>query len=367
MNADEVIYWILLIPLGIFTCVAIYNYFTAPRLGNNVSVNKKNPFVSILIPARNEGKNIKNCIRSILDQSYKNYEVIVLNDNSEDNTAEIVINMKEENVTLVNGTPLPEGWFGKNWACHQLSQKAKGEILLFIDADVIIKEHAVEAAVNELLISESDMISVFPTQIISTLGEQLVVPLMNWLLLNFLPLRFVYSSKKKSFAAANGQFILIKKNVYEIIGGHSFLRNKVVEDMEMARELKKRNYKIKTLLGNNLIFCRMYNDFTSSVKGFSKNFYKGFNIPYLFFFLFVLFIEIIYLVPIILLFASFQFAVLVLLILISRIFISSTSNQNIFASLFLHPLQMIILLFVGINSVYIDFYKGIEWKGRIIK
>lgn len=365
MSIIEVLFWISLIPLVLFLLTAVYNYFTAPRLSAN-KCGGDMPSVSILIPARNEEENIEKCINSILKQSYKNFEIIVLDDNSEDATARLVENFRTKNVNLINGKSLPQNWLGKNWACFQLSKAAKGEILLFIDADVQLEREAVESAVTELLKTKSEMLSVFPTQIISSFGEYLIVPLMNWLLLNFLPMRFIYSSKNKSFTAANGQFILIRKKIYQLIGGHESLKNKIVEDMELARKLKVRGFRIITLLGAELVYCRMYKDFKTSFLGFSKNFYFGFNNSAAAFIMLLLFIEIIFLLPLFLLFAGVQFLIPVLIIFLSRLLVAALSRQNIIASVILHPIQMFMLFIIGISSVFQSVFGGSEWKGRQI-
>ena len=143
---------------------------------------------------------------------------------------------------------------GKNWACHQLSQKAKGKYLLFIDADVELAPNAISSTAKIMAETKTKMLSVFPTQRIKSFGEWLIVPLMNWLLLAFLPLRQVYASRNNSFIAANGQFILWDRETYFSIGGHQQVANAVVEDMELARKAKQKN-KIITLLGGNLYFA----------------------------------------------------------------------------------------------------------------
>jgi cellulose synthase/poly-beta-1,6-N-acetylglucosamine synthase-like glycosyltransferase len=126
-----------------------------------------------------------------------------------------------------------------------LAQEAKGEYLLFLDADVELTSNVISSAVYELEKSSVTLLSIFPTQIIKSFGEHLIVPLMNWLLLTFLPLRFVYSSSSKAFVAANGQFMLWRKDDYFKIGGHETIKNKVVEDMELARLAKQNKLKLK--------------------------------------------------------------------------------------------------------------------------
>lgn len=351
--------------ISIIFLISFINLISAPRLTLKQNFSMRQELVSILIPARNEEKNITDCINKCLDQSYPNKEIIVLNDNSTDSTKELLQKFSNH-IKIIDGAELPEGWLGKNWACHQLSLQAKGKYFLFIDADVRLNEKAVEAAINEINLSETGMLSVFPTQQIKSFSEWLIVPLMNWLLLGLLPLALVYKSKHKSFVAANGQFMLWRKDTYHSIGGHSAVKAKIVEDMEFARLCKLNGIKIKTLLGNELVFCRMYSNLGEAMNGFSKNFFPGFNINSFSFLIFVLLISIASVYPF---FAWNNFAnssILLIEVVLSRIFISLISKQNILINIFLHPVQMIFVLVVGFISVYKTHNKKLEWKERKI-
>jgi len=267
-----ILFLLILIPVLISTIVVVYNFITAPVVKNNKVQIDESELVSVLIPARNEEMNIGSCLNFILAQDYKNLEVLVLDDQSTDRTSEIIkaFSEKHKNIFYLKGEKLPQNWTGKNWACHQLSQKANGKYLLFIDADVELASNAISSTLKIMSNTKAKMLSVFPTQRIKSFGEWLIVPLMNWLLLSFLPLRQVYSSQNKSFIAANGQFILWDRETYFSIGGHKQVANTVVEDMELARKAKPHD-KIITLLGGNIIFCRMYSSFPNAFKGFTKN------------------------------------------------------------------------------------------------
>lgn len=366
MNLLELILFIFLfISHSVFLLIVIYNYSSTLYLNNVSQKNDSNDFISILIPARNEEKNIAALLESILKQSFTNYEVIVLDDFSLDKTYSIVneYSQKDRRIKIIKGSELPNDWLGKNWACYQLAKLAEGKYLLFIDADVTLAENSILNAVMELKSKNASMLSVFPTQKINGFGEWLVVPLMNWLLLNFLPVKFVYKTKSKKFSAANGQFILIEKNVYNKIGKHEVVKDKVVEDMEIARRLKSQGFKIITLLGGNSVYCKMYNSFSEAFNGFSKNFYRGFNLPKPTFIILIIFFFILFLLPFYLLIYNILFTVIVMMIFIERIFISITSKQNWFVNAVLHPLQMVAMLAVGINSVTSP---KIKWKGRHI-
>lgn len=348
--------------------VVLYNFFTAPKLKNDEKRVSEETLISVLIPARNEEKNIGACLDSVLGQSYKNIEVIVLDDESADGTAGIIKKYTEQDkrIRLINGKPLPKGWLGKNWACHSLSKEANGKILLFIDSDVRLAENAVSAALEIYYEKKVQMLSSFPTQIVKNYGARIIVPLMNWLLLSFLPLKKVYDSSKVSFSAANGQFIMINKNVYEEIGGHESVKNRVVEDMELVRSVKKKKHKAITVLGGDTVFCEMYSSFKDAFIGFSKNFFPGFNINPVQFMLMLMFFVFTFFYPFLFVFLDLDFLNVIAIIILSRILITIMTNENSLYDVLIHPLQMIVLFIVGINSVLITYTKKGEWKGRKI-
>jgi len=353
--------------LLITTTVILYNYCTAPRILNQSYPLVQKPLVSILVPTRNEEK-IAETLLALLEQSYAHYEVIVLDDHSEDDTFQRAeeIARTTEKVTLVRGKPLPLGWLGKNWACFQLAQYARGEVYLFIDADVHLSNRALEAALHTMYRHQVVMLSCFPTQKIGGTGAWLVVPLMNWLLLSFLPLRLVTASSYPSLAAANGQFILCDKKPYDKIGGHEAVADQVVEDMELARRLKKSNYPIMTAVSYGALTCRMYGGFIDAFKGFSKNFFPGFNVSPLIFLCILTTFIIVFFTPFIFVIFHTYYIWLILLITTGRVIVSRISSQNPLINVMLHPFQMLCMVVVGANSLYWTLTGKTVWKGRNI-
>lgn len=364
----EISFYILLIINTIVFFILLFNFFTAPKLKNEIKIINNPPFISILIPARNEENNIANCLNSLLTQTYQNIEIIVLDDFSSDNTYCIAqkIAEKSDKIKIIKGEPLPENWKGKNWACNLLQKQAKGEYLLFMDADVTLSENALYYAIYLVKRYKLDALSAFPTQKTLGLGEKIIVPLMKWLLLSFLPLKLVYLSKNKAFIAANGQFFLFKKKIYNSIGGHKSVAGNVVEDMGFALLLKQNNYKIMTALGNNAVFCKMYDSFKSAFWGFSKNYFPGFRIsPILFLFLQLIFLSS-FVLPVFLMFYNTNFLIIVLLIILGRVLLAIITKDNIIFSILLHIIQILVLVAIGINSVISTKKNRILWKGRKI-
>lgn len=365
----EVILYINGIILLISLCIILYNFLTAPSLkytSREVSIPEEK--ISVLIPARNEELNISKCLNHIVNQDYDIHEIIVLDDQSTDRTRDIANEYAKEYslIKVIEGKPLPENWIGKTWACQQLGEASQGNILMFIDADVELKPWALRSAFKLFQENKLKMLSCFPTQRMKCTGEWITVPLMNWLLLSFLPLKLVYSSGHKSFVAANGQFIMAERKTYIEMGAHTKVAEKVVEDMELARAYKLSNHRIMTALGNDTVYCRMYTNLYSALNGFRKNFYAGFNVPASLFFILITILFTVYLLPFFLVFYNTNYIYLIVLIIMARIFISLLSRQKLIPNIILHPLQMIVMFFTGVSSIIANKSKGMVWKGRSI-
>jgi glycosyltransferase involved in cell wall biosynthesis len=266
-----VVAYIVLIFTLIQFLIALGNLISETSLSESMS--KSESLVSVLIPARNEENNIGHILDDLINQKYQNIEIIVFNDQSEDKTAEIIgeYTRRDNRIRLVNSDGLPESWLGKNYACNSLSQHATGEYILFLDADVRISKNIIGDAISYSIKNDIGLISIFPKQIIKSIGERITVPNMNYILVSLLPLFFVRKLKYPSLAAANGQFMFFQTSIYNSVLPHQLMKENKVEDILIAREFKKRGYKIACLLGDDRISCRMYTGFNDSVNGFSKN------------------------------------------------------------------------------------------------
>ena len=353
----------------LFTTLQLVVALTNFLLERNLPESDKSfdDLVSVLIPARNEEKNIENILADLTAQDHKNIEVIVFNDQSEDNTASVVNRFvkKDKRVTLINSDGLPEGWLGKNYACHKLSEYAKGKYFLFLDADVRVWDKIIDNAVAFSGLHNAGLISIFPKQKIVSLGEKITVPNMNFILLSLLPLILVRKLKFPSIAAANGQFMFFKSDMYNKMSPHKSMKCHKTEDIAIARAFKKNSIKVACLLGDNKITCRMYNRFSDAVNGFSKNVIEFFGGSFITAILFWLvtsfgFLFVLNNLPPVLI-ASY-----VISYILTRIFISAASRQNIFNSIvFIIPLQVSLGLFIYKAFINKNFRK-FQWKGRII-
>lgn len=323
--------------------------------------------VSILIPARNEEHDILKLLNSIQQQDHQNFEVIILDDNSEDDTFKVVNSFcaKHSKFEIIKGKPLPKGWLGKNFACHQLAEAANGKWLLFLDADEEIKDGLINNALYRMYLGKLSLLSLFTNQVTISIGEKTVVPLMHFLLLNLLPLRLVKLTKIPAFSAASGQFMLFNKHHYKQFNWHQSVKQKVVEDIEIMRKVKQNGLNGEALLANGFIYCRMYKSYNDSLKGFSKNILAGFNNSIIGLLMYIL---LVVLGPMfILIFGNFQlFYFAVTLVVLSRVMISYLSGQNVFLNILYHPLQMLNLLILAFLSIKQSLSKTVSWKGRII-
>ncbi len=328
---------------------------------------QKAPLVSILIPARNEEQNIGNLLKGLAEHDYSNLEIIIYDDLSTDKTFGIASSFaeKDKRFSVINGESLPEGWMGKNHGCYQLARRATGEFFLFLDADVIIGKGLIKNSLAAMEKNKLNLLSIFPKQIMKSFAEWLTVPNMNWILVSLLPLPLVWKSRRVSFSAANGQFMLFRADVYQREQFHQTLRNKNVEDIEISRLMKRKGYKIQTMLGTNQIQCRMYRTYNEAVRGFSRNvfYFFGNSIAIAFVFgLVTTFGFITFILTGLPILTLTYFIVLAAL----RIVISAASRQNILLNLLLAPIQQITFLYVLTRAAISLFTRSTQWKGRNI-
>ena len=355
---------LLLIAFGI----AVFNVLTSPMLEHNFPI-VKNRLVSILVPARNEEKNITACLTGLTNQLYDNYEIIVLNDFSQDKTGEQIAQFchNDQRVKMIDGSPLPNGWTGKNWACHQLSQRANGKILIFTDADNRHNPTAVSNTVGWIQHLNLGLFSAFPQQTTITLAEKLVIPVIDLLVYAGLPLWLTYLTKYSSLAAANGQWIAFTRQSYDQIGGHKSLSNEVVEDVEFSRLAKRKGVKILTTAGTGVVFGRMYESSKQVWEGFSKNIFGLVKYKTIPFSILVLGLFATCILPYLMMPFLPQIALLAVSInLLLRLMLSIKYKHPLLTSVILHPIGVSLTLLIAINS-FLSVKQGIvRWKGRKI-
>lgn len=231
------------------------------------------PFVSILVPARNEEGNISNCVTSLFQQDYPEFEIIVIDDRSTDRTAQILEGLKKvsSKLKILKISELPHGWTGKTHALYEGSKEAQGKWLLFTDADTIHKPLSLKSTITYCLKRNIDLLSLYPQSRNDTFWEKITQPLGGAILHLWYPFKHVNNPEYKT-AFANGQFILVKKECYLEIGGHEKVKSELLEDVAMAKSAKDQGKNIRMAYGFNLFSTRMYKDAPEIWKGWRRIF-----------------------------------------------------------------------------------------------
>jgi len=237
------------------------------------------PLVSIIVPARNEADNISACVATLLNIEYPRFELVVVDDQSQDGTPEIVRLIAERSngrLRLVEGTRPPAGWIGKSWACWQGYQAARGELLLFADADTRHDEELVGHAVGGLLAEAADLVSVLPRQRMLTFWERVVLPqIFTTITLRYHDVERISRTRNPREVIANGQFMMFRREAYERIGGHESVRNDVVEDMALAQQVVASGGRLLLRHADDLMDTRMYRSLAEISEGWTKNLARG--------------------------------------------------------------------------------------------
>ena len=362
-----IIAWITVILLLVRLIVVAVNFMTWPLLPKGRP--RRGPLVSILIPARNEEENIEALLEDLEKQEYGNIEVLIFDDESTDRTYEIARSFaagSSVNAEVLRSEGLPAGWMGKNHACHRLAEEASGDYLLFLDADVSVKPSLIPDSLDFLVRNKLDLLSLFPVQIMKSFGEKLTVPMMNWFLLTLLPMILIRKSKRPSFAAANGQFMLFRSGVYRRYRFHEMLRNQPVEDIHIQREMKKLDRRAATLLSGGQISCRMYTSAREGVIGFSRNVAEFFGGSHTLLLLYLLFTT---LGPFILWDQwGWEFlAGYLLIVLLKKAMVSVLSRQSVIMNMLLAFPQQVSAWMMGLRSLSSRWKRELKWKERTLR
>ena len=373
--------------LGALLAISLSNLVTLHRLGGRGFRRRRNrpvlqpeklPRVSVLVPARNEERNIARCVRSLLAQDYVDFEVIVLDD-SEDRTPNILQSLAgDERLRVMAGNPLPAGWLGKNWSCHQLSQAATGELLLFTDADTHHHPSMLHDAVTACLAGRFDFLSAIPRQELHTWAERLVLPILPWSLHTFFPVGLARRLRLRALATAAGQLMLFRKEAYALIGGHQGIRGSVLDDVSLAQQVLKAGLPWSLMDGKARLSVRMYRSSKEVWDGLSKNLFAvfGCNLPW-FCFVWAWLFWVTWQPPLVLVLratralsipaesvipAALATSLCLLLWLINNLRFRIPWIQAA-----LHPVTMLLVLSIAVRSVIWHTRRRGTWKGRPLR
>ena len=226
----------------------------SPFLDKFEKKEHEKPMVSVILPARNEEGFIEKCLNSLIEQDYDNYEIIAINDSSNDLTGDIIKKYSEKfpKVIFVNAKPKPDGWMGKNWACMEGYKRASGDLLLFTDADTTHTNSVISLAVSHLLSLELDALTVIPRMLCLDRITKITLPMISTFLhTRFSALRVNDTSKNTGYFF--GSFFIMKKSTYDSVGTHESVKSELVEDGALGKKVKESNFKMRMVRGEHLI------------------------------------------------------------------------------------------------------------------
>ncbi len=275
------IVWFLLVScllLWIFYfIITIGNYRKMPYLSKKSKsiANMSSPFVSVIIPTRNEAYRVEKCIKSLKEQTYPNLEIIIVDD-STDNTVDIIKKIigNDQRFTIIKQDKLPSGWVGKPFALQQGGSQSRGEWLIFIDADTSHDPELITKTVEYAIKNNIDMLSLVPRHICKTFWEKVIQPIPLSLIPAISPLAKV-NKKESKIAIAFGPFILLKNSVFTSVGGYQKIKGQIADDAEMAKLVKDSGFKLGLVNAQDLMSIQMYEKFSEIWEGWSKNIFLG--------------------------------------------------------------------------------------------
>ena len=226
----------------------------SPYLDKFQLIEHTKPKVSVILPARNEEEFIEKCLKSLIDQDYENFEIIAVDDSSEDDTGKIIERISKQNskVIHISASPKPDGWIGKNWACFEGFKKATGELYLFTDADTKHSKKMISLSVSHMLRNDLDALTVVPKMLLFDNWSRITLTVLcTFLHTRFSPLRVNDPSKKTGYFY--GSFYIIRKNVYESVGTHEGVKGELVEDGALGKKVKESGFKLRMVQGQHLL------------------------------------------------------------------------------------------------------------------
>jgi len=333
--------------------------------------------VSVLVPARNEAHNIRRCLESLLTQDYPLLEVVVLDDGSTDGTPEIVAEMarRDPRLRLVRGQPLPQDWMGKNFACHQLARLARGEWLLFTDADTDHRPDTISWAIEAALQNRADLLSLVPRAVTHSLGEEVLLPIIPFGLLGCFPLAVGQRLRLPSLTMALGPFMLFRREAYRRIGGHRAVRQEIAEDVVLARRVRAAGGQVVLLDGSERVDVHFYQGFREAWRGLAKSAFAALEYRLLPSLLMVLFYGFLFLWPVMLLFQGLwqgRFGEPTVRLALFQVFLNGGLWYAIAVrfrlprrTAFLYPLTIALTILIMLDSIRRAAFSGIGWKERV--
>ena len=339
--------------------------------------------ITVCVPARNEEANLEACVRSILASTHRDVEVLVYDDQSTDDTPNILAKLiaSDPRVRAAQVTPLPSGWNGKQHACWRMSEQARGQWLCFTDADVRFEPACLADALAFAQTQKADMVSTFPRQITGSLAERLAVPMIFFILFSYLPMPRMRTTRDPAASAACGQFILVSRAAYDKAGGHQAFKNSMHDGVKMPREVRKAGFHTDLFDGTHLLSVRMYRGLAQTWRGFAKNAFEGLGSVGL-----LMFITAVHLLAHVLPWVIVPWALLgklaatsvnsptdlaalfavscVAMAVLQRFMLARRFEQGL-TPVLLHPLGVLMMTAIQWHSLYLALTGQRAWRGRV--
>lgn len=358
-------------------------YRPLPAGPSGAKTDDSRPKVTVLIPARNEEHNIEGCVLSVLNQSYRNLNVIVINDQSTDRTGELLADMAKSDARLVaiDGEPLCEGWIGKGWALYQGHRRADGEWIVLLDADVRLEPWAIDQVVAKAERDNIDFLNPYPYFVNISFWEKLMQPLLWGIVRIRFPLFAVnqtWTKRNMAFGMAFGPMILVRKSAYDAVEGHKHVAMDILEDVALAKLMRNRGYRTFVVNGKNIFRVRMYNSLKDLMDGWSKTAFgaMGYNLTLMALAVFGLFWAAAQ--PFVT--AAYGYwsespnasvwlslGLFQMLGVIWRRVLDHRENSFPFWTILLHPLAIAVVLYIQTRAVWQYYFSAYNWKGRDYK
>jgi chlorobactene glucosyltransferase len=344
----------------------IVNLIAVPRLTPRLP--RRFPLVSVIVPARDEERAIEAAVSGLLAQTYPALEIVVVDDRSSDATPQILARVAaaDQRLRVLRGEEPPQGWLGKPWALHQGAGQATGAIFLFVDADVVYSPDAVAAAVAWFEDSPVAMASLLPRFEMRGFWENVAMPYLAFVAFSMLPLWLTNRTRIPLLAVGGGPGNLIRREDYEAIGGHERLRDAVVDDIGLARLVRRHGHRTAVVRAGEMISVRMYHGLREIVRGFTKNLFPALGRSYPVFACYVAFSILFHLWPFAMALTGDGVALATVgVITLIRLLLFRSLGFRAASALLGHPLMMALWLWIGLRSVWLTgIRRRVVWRGR---
>jgi len=344
----------------------LLNLALVPRLKRGATPASR-PLVSIIIPARDEAHVIGQTVRALLVSTYDHFELIVIDDRSADGTGDVVRAIDDPRLTVIAGEGPPAGWLGKPWALHEGSLRARGELLLFVDADILYQPDALGAALAWMEQASRDMITLLPDIRMHGFWDHVAMPNLAMFLFTLSPAWLANRTSLPILAIGGGTGNLVRRDAYDAAGGHEALKDAVVDDVALGRLIRRSGRATAGVRAEKFVSVHMYDGLRGIVEGFTKNGFAIFNRNYALAAVVLTISAVGNLLPYALAITGEPFSVAsVVLITVIRVVLFAALGYSLLAAIFLHPLMMAVWLWIMLRSMWITgIRRQLPWRGRV--